>query len=221
MTGGSGTGTPSAASSVPSSPYCTHVEVAYAIRQLTSAGQSIQDFSATTIPTDTEVGWFITEIASEMEAALAEAGYKLPLAVWSGETWPTWQTNLLKFLNVLGAAAIVTQALKPAPQMPTGREYDQDNVYSKRFNEMLDKLRVGKLRLRADCYASTLAERSLQMARAPMSDLGEGIIDGMDHLELREMTLLRAAVGGTWAGWGGAGSVSGYDWDTMRAWGKR
>jgi hypothetical protein len=195
--------------------------VAFAVRQLVSPGATYTNFSTLTIPTKVEVDWFIDQIASEIEMAFSEAGYVVPFTVWSTESWPAHQTSLLKFLNVLGVAAIVCDAMRPAPSMPSGREYDQANVYSKRFDDLLDKARAGRLRFRADTYIGTPAHKSLQEARAPMTDFGEGYIDGADHLGIRDFTLLRMAVGESWAAWGGASDIEGYDWDTLRAWGQR
>ncbi len=207
--------------SAPTSPYCTSQEVAFAIRQLVSPGATYGNFSASSVPTKVEVDWFIDQIASEIEMAFCEAGYVIPFTVWSTEDWPAHQTAFLKFMNVLGVAAIVSEAMKPAPAMPEGREYDQDNVYQHRFDELLEKAQAGRLRFRADAYVGTPAHKGLQEARAPMTDFGEGYIDGADHLGLRDYTLLRMAVGDSWAAWGGAADIEGYDWDTLRAWGQR
>lgn len=184
-------------------------------------GAAPADFSSTTVPSLTEVTFHIQMRAADIDMAFSEAGYKVPFAVWSTETWPSHQTSFLQFLNVLGAAANVLMALKPAPAMPTQREYDQDNVYAKKFNELVDRIKAGKVRFRADAYAGTPAYKSLYIPRAPMTDFGEGIIDGADYLELRDYTLLRQAVGDVWQGWGGATDLTSYDWDTLRAWGKR
>lgn len=208
--------------STPSSPYCTSAQVAYAAAQLLYPGTTPTDFAddGTTKPTKTEVEFWIQSAAAEIDAAFLEAGYKVPFAIWSAEDWIEAQSSYLQFLNVLGAAAQVVKTQGMPAGVP-GREESQPNVYEDKFQAALDKIREGKSRFRADCFSGSLAWQQLRVRRAPMTDFGEGIIDGMDHLEMTEYTLLRMAVGDTWAAWGGASDVSSYDWDTMRSWGKR
>jgi len=211
--------------SVPSSPYCTSEEVAYALKQLAFPGMTPGDFAddGTTNPTKTEVDFWIANTAAEIDMAFMRAGYKIPFAQWSSDdSWPTHQTNFLRFLNVLGAAAAITGlAMKPAPSQPMERDTEQANAYEARFKALLDDVRENVIRFRADCYAGTNAYVGLVEPRAPMTDFGEGLIDGADYLELTGYTLLRMAIGETWAAWGGADTIDGYDWDTLRAWGQR
>jgi hypothetical protein len=208
-------------STPPTSPYCTSLNVAYALRQIVAPGAPPADFSSATLPTKEEVDFWIDQKAVSIDMALMEAGYVLPLAVYSTESWPEHQTGLLRLLNVLGAASVVLEALKPAPAMPQHGPQAQSTVYADEFDEALDRIREGRIRFRASCYAGTPASKSLTLRRAPMTSHGEGIIDGMDHLPLVDYTILRSRVDSVWAVWGGATNIESYDWDTMRAWGKR
>ena len=206
----------------PTSPYCTPAEVAYFVRQLFPGVVTVPDFDDTdTIPSKTEVTFLTNLISSQVDMAFREVGYKIPWAARAGETWPESNTYFLKFLAVLGAAASVIDVLKPAPAMPEGQQYEQSNVYDRRFRGMLDAIRKASGQgFRATTYPSTPADRQLVERRGPMTDFGEGIIDGAAYLGVTEYTRLMASELKVWANYGGA-DVARYNYDILRMWGKR
>lgn len=176
----------------PTPPYCTSQQVAYYLGQLFPGQVSVPDFDDTeTFPSKTTVDFVIDNVSAEIDMALASVGYKLPLVEWSSETWPTFQTTLLRLLACLGASAHLINALKPAPATGSGKPQDQGNIYLTQYDEKLKALREGAgLQIRADCYVNTPAFRKLYALRAPMTDWGEEIIDATDFAQWSEATLL-------------------------------
>ena len=182
---------------VPSPPFATSAMVA---AFLTVKLNSASDFSANTIPTDTAVDQMLTWVSSQVEMQFSMAGYKVPLATISGETWPTSQTYYLQLTTTMGAAAMAGgHTQKPAPALApgTGQRGGSGNVLQDLFQKELDKIyRPGRLqdqgvttlRFRAQYYAGSPAERVVVQPKGPTTDFMEGKFDPMRHLSLWDIS---------------------------------
>lgn len=163
----------------PTSPYTTSDMVSYMLTTMLSKGT----FGAGSTPTDTVVDQFITWTAAQLDLQFQSAGYVLPLAVISGETWPTHQTTYLQLLNTMAAAAMAGgYSLKPAPAVSPGRQGGTGNVYGDMFNEELRKIYDPKtnqttLRFRANYYAGSPAQVACTEPKGPTTDFLEGAFD--------------------------------------------
>jgi hypothetical protein len=206
----------------PTSPYCTSQQVSYYLGLLFPGQVTVPDFDdAATIPSKTQVEFYIDHVSSEIDAALASVGYKIPLVVWNSETWPTFQTALMRLLACLGAAAHACNDLLPAPATGNGKPQAQGNVYLTQYDEKLRAIREGAgLRIRADAYVNTPAFRKLYDARAPMTDWSEGIVDAINFATWNEATLLLSKTYAEMSHWAG-GTLDIYALDIPEAYGKR
>ena len=206
----------------PTAPYCTSQQVAYYLSMLFPGQVAVADFDdATTIPSATQIEHYIENVSAEIDMALASVGYKIPLVEWAGETWPTFQTYLLRLIATLGAAAHAVNDLRPAPATGNGRPQDQGNAYLAQYDAKLKAIREGAgLRIRADCYTNTPAFRRLYDLRAPMTDWSEGIVDATDFTSWNEATQLLSKTYEQMRSWAG-GTLDQYALDIPEAYGKR
>ena len=173
--------------------YCTSLQVSYILRGMfPNTVGSPTGFTELTTPTLTQVESWITLVDSELDMALAEAGYMLPLVAITGESIPAQQTNLLTLASIMGVAGMVIDALKPAPAVgsgsrsgfPTGTRYFRD-----RFLEILNKIKhTAGMGIRAKTYPGTPANIKLKSHRGPMSSFREGLEGASDNMTLREFT---------------------------------
>ena len=97
----------------PTSPYTTSILVA---SLMGTTLKLATDFSTSSTITRTQVDQFISWISSQIDLQFSMAGYTLPLAELSGETWPTSQTTWLQITATLVAVAMAGgYAQKPLP----------------------------------------------------------------------------------------------------------
>ena len=129
------------------------------------------DFSETTHPKKSQVKIYLDWIANQILFRLQCAGYKIPLCVLDGETWPEHQNTYLQYLTVLGVAQWAGKWVNlPAPASP-GNEPNRGNIFEEAFFKELDKIWDGSntnARFRA-CYdLGTAAEFALCEPTPPM-----------------------------------------------------
>lgn len=179
----------------PSPPFTTTAAVAY---MLSVKLNLATDFSADTTPTKTAVEQFITWVDSQIEGQFRMAGYKIPLAVISGETWPTSQTTYLQLVSTLGVAAMAGgHSQRPAPALSASRQGGSGNVLQDLYQAELDKIftllpgsrgkasgnGVTLLNFRADYYAGSIAEMAVTEPKGPTTDFLESKYDPMRQLD--------------------------------------
>lgn len=175
----------------PTAPYATSAQVALFLVNLLKGGT---DFMASTTPTKVAVDSIIGWVSSQIDMQLAAAGYKVPLAVMSGETWPTSQTHYLTLINCLGTAAFVGgHALKPAPAVAPGKEGGTGNLFQDLFNAQLKiiynrETGYTAFRFRADYYPGTAAEEVLVLPSGPTLDFMAGKFDPTSYQNLWDCT---------------------------------
>jgi len=162
----------------PTPPYATSTHVAILLKNLI---QGISDFTEDTSIKKSYVETIISWVSAQIDMQLQSAGYVVPLAEISGETWPTSQTAYLTLVACTGAASYITGAvMKPAPAVGPGREGSAGNVYQAAFESALNKMYLnGKtsVAIRAQYYAGTPAENTLRLPSGPGLDYMEGMYD--------------------------------------------
>ena len=170
----------------PSPPYTNSDMVSYMLTTMLSSGS----FGAATTPNLDRVDQFITWISAQVDMQFSAAGYVLPLAVISGETWPTHQTTYLQLVTTMGAAAMAGgYSLRPAPATAPGRQGGSGNVYGDLFNEELKKIwdpqtKSTTLNFRADYYVGSPAQIACTEPKGPTTDFLEGRFDPTRELGL-------------------------------------
>lgn len=173
----------------PSPPFTTSEMVAYL---LTVKLNKATNFSASTTPTLAAVNQFITWVSAQIEQRFGMAGYKVPLAEISGETWPTSQTTYLQLTATLGAAAMAGgHSQLPAPAMAPAQRGGSGNVLQDMFIAELNNIftpgrRPGQgtttMRFRAQYWPDTPAENVTNTPKGPTTDFLEGKFDPMRYL---------------------------------------
>lgn len=175
----------------PSPPYTTATAVAYLLRVLLSPAT---EFATDTTPTLAAVNQMITWISNQVDMQFGQAGYVIPLATLSGETWPTAQTTYLQYITTIGTAAMAGGwAQKPAPALAPGQKSGTGNIWQDLFDKELWDIydyRNGttRLRFRAQYYTGTPAQEILTDPRGPTTDFLEEKFDPMRHYSLWEMS---------------------------------
>jgi len=151
----------------PTTPYCTP-----ALASLLSKNMFRGRAPSSSSPVDpTELGQLITWTDSMLQGDFSTVGYKLPFVALSGETWPTWQTNLLQFMSAIGSMAMATgYILAPAPALVQGRNTGGQNAYAVLIESFREQIRDNGLRFRAQYWAGTKAEKNLATIYGPMTD---------------------------------------------------
>jgi hypothetical protein len=151
------------------------------------------NIGANTTPDETRVTQFISWTAAQIDLQFQSAGYVLPLAIISGETWPAHQTTYLQLVNTMAAAAMAGgYSLKPAPATAPGRQGGTGNIYGDLFNAELRKIfdpQTGQttLRFRANYYAGSPAQISVTEPKGPTTDFLEGRFDPMRQYTQEQM----------------------------------
>jgi hypothetical protein len=175
--------------SAPVAPYATSAQVAVLLTNLLKGGT---DFDTNTTPTKTKVDTVIGWVSSQVDMQFGAAGYKIPFAAVSGETWPTSQTYYLSLVTCLGASAYVGgHVLKPAPAVAPGKEGGTGNLFQDLFDKHLGRIFDGtrtSLAFRADYYAGTPAEKALTQPSGPGLDFMENYFDSTSYMNLWDFT---------------------------------
>lgn len=123
-------------------------------------------------------------VSNSIDMQLSQAGYIIPLQDIVGETWPVHQTGYLQLVTVLGAIAMISPALKPAPGLGPGRTGSSENtfqmMYKAELERMYDKMSHRTLlRFRAKFYLGTPAELAITEPTPPRSDFSrESVANG-------------------------------------------
>jgi len=94
-------------------------------------------YSATTTPTETQVGTYITLIEGEIDTVLLALGFLGDI------TAPAEFITFLRLLNALGAAAMAEQAMFPETSEAGATPHWK--ALKARYEALLDKLSTGKL----------------------------------------------------------------------------
>lgn len=121
--------------------------MAYCTATLVQARQAGRAFTATSLPSATQVVGFCEDIAAELDGILRARGYTIPVA-----TAATSALKLLEHGNALGAAMLVEQS---APASPQGRREEAVRLYE----EFKKALRTGETELDAGKDARTARVR--------------------------------------------------------------
>lgn len=177
----------------PSPPFATSAAVA-AMMPTTVHGASDFDDVGGTVPTKSAVTTVINLISSQVEMQFQMAGYVVPLAVVSGESWPSSQTTYLQLVTTLGAAAMAGgHGMKPLPALGPGRTGGTGNIFQDLYEKELRKIydqRTNRtyLHFRADYYAGSAAEKAILTPKGPTTDFLEGKHDPMRYLSNWEIT---------------------------------
>jgi hypothetical protein len=118
--------------------------------------------SAATKPTDTQAGAAITNVAAEIDAIISSAGYVVPVAT------PAWFVTYLKFLNALGAAALVLRAMFPASRAAGEASLSEYALYQHWYETGLTRLAAsGGIPSAAPANSSTTIAPSTYFTRNP------------------------------------------------------
>jgi hypothetical protein len=140
-------------------------------------------------------------VSAAIDMQLNQAGYLIPLQDLAGETWPTHQTAYLQLVTILGAIAMISPALKPAPAQGPGRTGSSESTFQKLYNTELDRiysLQTNRTytRLRAKFYLGTPAEKAITEPASPKSDysrssLASGHLDPYKRMYFWDYTMLQ------------------------------
>ena len=89
-------------------------------------------YSSTTKPTAEQVQNLITRVAGEMDSALRNQGYGVPI------TSPDEAVDYLKYMNALGAAAKAEAGMFPESSGPasTGRAQSLQSEYNRKLRDL-------------------------------------------------------------------------------------
>ena len=124
-----------------------------------------------------------------LEGDFSSVGYKIPFQTISGETWPTYQTNLLQFMSAIGSMAMATgHILSPAPALIAGRVSGDRNAYSVLIDGFRNQIRADGFRFRAQYWPGTKAEKNLATIYGPSTDFGADYWDPTRYELLRAYT---------------------------------
>ena len=170
----------------PTSPYTTSILVA---SLMGTTLKLATDFSTSSTVTKTQVDQFISWISSQIDLQFSMAGYTLPLAELSGETWPTSQTTWLQITATLGAVAMAGgYAQKPLPAIAPGRGGGSGNTFQDLYQAELNKIynpqtKQTYLNFRAQYRVGTPAQIALTDPRGPTSDFMEGRLDPVRYYD--------------------------------------
>lgn len=167
---------------LPIVPYCTSAQVASFLPTLLKGGS---DFTAQTFPTKTMVDQYISWISAQVNRAFAEAGYVVPLAAVTGESWDNTQTSYVEYVTIMGAAELALRVIKPNPSGP-GRANTLSNIFEVSYKEELQKIESAAIRFRANYYMGTLAERAVLNSNKPNY---EGYGEDEENPTFYDMTL--------------------------------
>ncbi len=151
-------------------PYSSAETVQMLLSNMPSYGPG---FSAVSKPSLATVTYFLNLVGSAVDMSLGEAGYVLPLAAISDETWPTSQTYFLDYLAGLGTAGLIGNTFKPSPYMGPGTETSPGNIFYQQYNTWLKSISLGHMGLRADYRSGTPAEQFLLSPLGPRWSYGD------------------------------------------------
>lgn len=172
---------------IPTAPFCESTDVAIFFPELKGAADfKSKDDPHPTTPTKENVDSCISFVSTHLVIAFRQAGYVVPLAAMSGETWPDDQTTYLKFVTAVGATSLAGgYALSGTPK----RKKDQDvfqALYAEELQRIYDtRLKVSSLRFRAAHYRGTPAEMALSEPYAPVTDHLQDYHDPMREYPLK------------------------------------
>lgn len=178
------------------SPYCTSQEVAYFTAFM--RGQAASDYDAASQPSKTVVDFVINTIASKIDNAYASVGYYIPFENKSGESWPSYQTEFLKYFNVVGVAMMMGGNVPSPPAIGPGRSRSKGSIFADEWSELIAQVKaigdhqnfnmVTTALLRARVRPSTGADWRLSSVAGPTSDFLEGYYDPTRFDMLRDYT---------------------------------
>lgn len=178
---------------MPTAPYCDSGDVYLMRAYMRDPGAT--DFPVDGVPNRTLVDYWVTQCASRIDMKYASIGYEIPLTARSGETWPTHQTNFLKYFNAIGVAAMIggDATTPPVIAFVGGRRversfYEYEWMQLMAGFEQIKGHQVGDVLVRASTRAGTPADYMLTDASPPLTDFLEGYDDPTRWDSLRDFT---------------------------------
>jgi hypothetical protein len=176
----------------PERPYATSDMVALFQQNLLVKAT---DFSPITPLPKTTIDQYIQWVSVQVELKFSEAGFYLPFAVISGETWPEHQTSYLQLLTCLGVSSLISAGLRPAPALGPGQPATSGNIFQDKFNNELMRIydpvtKIHNIRFRANYMLGTAAEKSLTEPAPPATILNEGETNKVKWTNLNQYTCL-------------------------------
>lgn len=180
---------------MPSAPYCSTGDVY--LLSLYAHDIAKTDFDAETKIKPAVVTTWISQVASQIDAAYSAAGYEIPLTAISGEDWPAWQTTFLKYFNAIGVASILggNSTTPPPVLFIGGKRATNRSFYEAEWMRLIDDFQVMRdggrpqyVLIRASTRVGTLADRMLTDPSPPLSNFLEGYVDPGDFDYLRDFT---------------------------------
>lgn len=149
---------------IPTAPYCD-------ISDVSDLFQAEDSFANHKYLTTTKVNELINKVGHLINMKFAGLGYIVPFQTLSDESWPTYQTEYLKLLNVLGTVHLIKEYLT----RQTGNRGDaQDIIYISYENEMNN---LHNLLFRAKYYDNTKIAETLTTPTGPLTNTLSGDFD--------------------------------------------
>lgn len=173
---------------VATAPYTTSAAVAIMMNVPLKGGTDFAN-DGTTVPTKTAVETMIGWISSQIDLQFSMAGYILPFAALTDESWPTTQTTYLQLIATLGTAAMAGgYSQKPLPAVSPGRTGGTGNVLQDLYLAELKKIfdpqfNRTSLNFRSTYRIGTPAQIALTDPRGPTTDFLEGHYDPYRQLD--------------------------------------
>lgn len=180
----------------PSAPYCTSADVAamnlFGLRNKT-------DFDNLTVIKKAEVETLIGLTSAHISIIFQSAGYVVPFQETSDISWPTHQTEYLKLLCALGAAAkVFIDALIPTAFLAQGGA-KMGNLFKVQYDEEIAKVydhktRETTLQFHAAYRNNTPAFRLMRTPYGPRTDYGTSEINLHNYASFEQVTYSIAAM---------------------------
>ena len=179
---------------MPSAPYCTTGDVY--LMTLFSNDPSGTDFGDGGIIRKDLVTYWVAQIASQIDMLYSSVGYEIPLTAMTGESWPDYQTNFLKYFNAVGAAAFTHGSPSTPPMIAfVGGQRVERSFYEVEWRRLIEDVRKIGMRvpdttclIRADTRVGSPADYMLSEGRPPLTDFLEGYNDPTKWDFLRDFT---------------------------------
>lgn len=177
-----------------SPPYAATTDVALFVQSTLRA----PDFHDGSTPTKDTVTNLLSLVSGHIDSQLRMAGYVTPLEAMSSESWPSNQTTWLKLVACFGTLGFMGVATQPLPTAASSNRRGTGNLYQDMYMAEMAKIYApvdawtgrgeSAIKLRADYYPGSAAERSLLSPRGPSTDFMEGKVDPMWGLTVWEIS---------------------------------
>lgn len=149
----------------PTSPYIVSSDVSILMQpHLVSKGGLKTDFDTTTNPTKSQVDTIITRVCGQIDLRFQMAGYVLPLAEISGESWLSHQTAYLQLIASYGVVGTILGPTKVPGAGAARSSYPTStyDMYQQELNLIFDPVRQrSSIWLRAQFYQGSPVEKNI------------------------------------------------------------